>query len=79
MRRDRRRKANEVQMMVTSLRQTSEEWYALREMNKQTGRTKSDIIRHALAVAFPLSVFPTFEEQDEQVKQRRKRSRRVTS
>lgn len=74
-----RRKADEVQFMLTSVRQTTEEFHALRNLNRIIGRTKSEIIRHALAVAFPDLGFQTFDEQDRQTSIRRKYTLRSRS
>jgi len=59
----RRKDVKEIGMMIITFRATSDEFYDLKSLSKKMGRTKSEIIKHALAIAFPESGFLDFEGQ----------------
>jgi len=59
----RRKDVKEIGLMICTFRATADEFHDLRNLSKRMGRTKSEIIKHALAVAFPESGFLDFEGQ----------------
>jgi len=71
----RRKDVKEIGLMITAFRTTADEFFDLRKLSERMGRTKSEIIKHALAVAFPESGFLDFEGQ-RIVKSKSKRRRR---
>jgi len=59
----RRKDVKEIGLMICTFRVTADEFFDLKNLSARMGRTKSEIIKHALAVAFPESGFPDFEAQ----------------
>lgn len=70
----RRKEVSEIGLMIVTFRATADEFYDLRNLSQKMGRTKSEIIKHALAVAFPESGFLDFEGQRIVKSKQRRRS-----